>query len=590
MKIQYILSLDRPQTNFIQVQLNIEGNSDEFLTLTMPAWTPGAYEISDFARFVVNLKAFSDDRELEVSKKDKTTWRIKTEGSQSIRVSYEVFAHQLDVHSSYVDQFHAFINGTSVFFYVDGYKEQSIELQIKPPEGWKVSTGMEKLSEFRYRSTNYDILVDCPIEIGTHRSLFFSVEGKEHEIVLCGTGNENEEKIKGDVKRIVEAFLKMFGHLPYKRYVFIYHLIDSSELPTGGLEHLNSTAIAVDRFCFTPFEKYRAFLSVTSHEFFHLWNVKRIRPVELGPFNYREENYTNMLWMAEGFTNFYGYHILMRAGLIDEKEYFRHLTENMRYYETIPGGRKTSAYDSSFDTWTKLYKPSPNNYNHYVSYYLKGELLGFLLDLKIIEITKGQKSLDDLYLNLMEKYNRDGKGYNEKDLIAALRDVTGSDFSDYITNNFRKAGNLDFGSELRKIGMVLSKGFKKIYNEEPRERPYLGLILKNSSSRFIVDGVLENSPAYQAGINPSDELVAVNGVRYSDRFTKEILEGNRRIKQDNMSDFTGREKVKVHLFRGGVLHEIEVPLAQSPYEYYEAIPDQTPLPDAEKFKQKFLAK
>ena len=590
MKIQYILSLERPQTNFLQVQLNIEGNTDEFLNITMPAWTPGAYEISDFARFVVNLKAHGDNRELDVQKKDKSTWRISTGGSQNVKVTYEVFAHQLDVHSSYVDQFHAFLNGTSVFFYVDGYKEQSIELQIKPPEGWKVSTGMEKLGENRFRSINYDILVDSPIEIGQHRSLFFNVDGKEHEIVLCGRGNENEEKIKSDVKKIVEAFLKMFGHLPYKRYVFIYHLIDSTELPTGGLEHLNSTAIAVDRFCFSPFEKYRSFLSVTSHEFFHLWNVKRIRPVELGPFNYREENYTNMLWMAEGFTNFYGYHMLLRAGLIDEKEYFRHLAEYIRYCELIPGGAKTSLYDSSFDTWTKLYKPSPNNYNHYVSYYLKGEIVGFLLDLRIIEVTKGQKSLDDLYLNLMEKYNRDGKGYTEKDLLASLKDVTGSDFTEFFKTYIKKGGSINFSDEFRKIGMTISRGMKKIDNVEPTERPYLGIILRNASSRYLVDGVLENTPAYEAGINASDELVSVDGVRFGERFTKEVMEGNHRIKMDNMSDFAGKSEVKVHFFRGGNLHEVNVRMTGSPYEYYEAITDPSPLPDAEKFKQKFLSR
>ena len=590
MKIQYVLSLEKIQANYIDVELNIEGNTDESLSITLPTWTPGAYEIADFARFVRKLSATSEKGNLEIQKRDKSTWKVICNGAQNLKVRYEVFAHELDVHSSYVDQFHAFINGTSVFFYVDGYKEQSIELIINAPQGWKISTGMEKLSENRFRSINYDILVDCPIEIGTHRSLFFNVDGKEHEIVLCGHGNENEEKIKADVKKIVEGYLRIFGKLPYKRYVFIYHLVDTNDLPGGGLEHLNSTAIAVDRFCFTPFEKYKSFLSVTSHEFFHLWNVKRIRPVELGPFNYKDENYTNMLWLAEGFTNYYGYHVLFRAGLVDEKEYFRHLTENVRYYETMPGGRKTSAYESSFDTWVKLYRPSPNNYNNYVSYYLKGELLGFLMDLKIIEATRGQKSLDDLFVYMMEKYNRDGRGYNEKDLLLALREVSGTDFAEFFSNYIKKAGTIDFSAEFRKIGMILARGMKKIDEIEPSERPYLGLILRNSSSKYIVDGVLEGTPAESSGLTAGDEIIAINNSRFSERFAKELLEGGKRTKLDNMYDFLGNESVKVHFFRAGTLHEMEVPLVQAPFEYFEARTDPTPLPDSDRTRKKFISR
>jgi predicted metalloprotease with PDZ domain len=312
--------------------------------------------------------------------------------------------------------------------------------------------------------------------------------------------------------------------------------------------------------------------------------------VELGPFNYKEENYTNMLWLAEGFTNYYGYNLLFRAGLVDEKEYFRHLTENVRYYETMPGGRKTSAYESSFDTWIKLYKPSPNNYNNYVSYYLKGELIGFMLDLKLIEVTRGQKSLDDLFVYLMEKYNRDGRGYNEKDLLQALREVSGYDFTEFFSMNIRKAGQIDFAAEFRKIGMVLAKGFKRIDDMEPAERPYLGLILKNSGSKFVVDGVIEGTPAESSGLTAGDELISVNSSRFSERFAKDIMEGGRKVKLDNMSDFLGNESVKVHCFRAGTLRDLDVPLVQSPFEYYEARTDPTPLPDSERNRKKFISR
>ncbi|EQB70966.1 MAG: hypothetical protein AMDU1_APLC00043G0032 [Thermoplasmatales archaeon A-plasma] len=461
MKLQYLLEMDKPQTHFYGVTMSIDDFSEDNMLLIMPAWAPGSYEIYDFARFVRNLRAYSGSDQLDVQKKDKSTWKVNTKDIHSIKITYEVYANELSVHTSHVDSTHAFLNGTSVFLYVEGYKDQSLELVIKPFGNWKVSTGLEKLSDNRYRAVTYDILADCPLEIGEHRSLFFTVDGKEHEIVLYGRGNEDEEKLSSDVRKIVEQYAKIFGHLPYKRYVFIYHLV-SEEDQSGGLEHLNSTTIDIDRFTFSPFDKYKHFLSVTSHEFFHLWNVKRIRPIELGPFNYKEENYTTMLWIAEGFTNFYGYHVLMRAGLVDQKEYFRYLAENMRYHDFLPGSRNTSASESSFDAWIKLYRPTPNNINSYISYYLKGELLGFVLDSMIIDATHGAKSLDDMYRSLMEKYNKDGKGYTEKDIITTLKDVTGRDFSEFFAKYVREPGKLEFQDYLKPFGYSLRKGYRKL--------------------------------------------------------------------------------------------------------------------------------
>ncbi|MDS0257240.1 hypothetical protein ApAK_06080 [Thermoplasmatales archaeon AK] len=590
MKIQYSLEMSKPQSHFLEVTMRVEDFSDDTLVLTMPAWTPGSYEIMDFARFVRNLHATADGVELEAQKKDKSTWKVATKGNRSIRISYEVFAHELDVHTSHLDSHHAFINGTGVFFYIDGYKDQSAELVIKPPSGWGISTGLEKLGENRFRAVNYDILVDSPIEIGNHRVLNFQVDGKEHEIVLCGSGNEDAEKLKADVKKIVEGYAKLFGHLPYKKYVFIYHLVNSEEERTGGLEHLNSTAINVDRFTFSPFEKYKSFLSVTSHEFFHLWNVKRIRPVELGPFNYREENYTTMLWMAEGFTNFYGYLMLYRVGLIDQKEYLKHICESMRTHDLFSGSFRTSASESSFDTWVKLYKPTPNNYNNYVSYYLKGELLGFMLNARIIEATNGSKSLDDFYRHLMDKFNKDGKGYTEKDVLTALKEISGKDFSEFYETYVRKPTPVDFEAEMKRIGLVLKKGYKKIDDREPESKPSIGLIIRNSGGKYVVDGVIEGSPAEISGIAPKDELVAVEGFRFNERFVKEITENARKLKMDNLMDFEKRGSVKVHFFRDGELHETSCALRPAFPEYYEASEDANASPSALTVREKFFSR
>lgn len=590
MRLQYLLEIKNPQTHFVEITMNIEDFNDDSLLATMPVWAPGSYEVYDFARYVRHLKAFSGNNELEVSKKDKSTWKVNTKDAHSITIKYEFYANELSVHTSHVDSTHAYLNGVNAFLYLEGYKDQSVELIIKPYGDWKVSTGLEKLSDNRYRAINYDILADCPIEIGTHRSLYFTVDGKEHEIVLYGKGNEDEEKLKEDVSKIVEGFLKIFGKLPYKRYVFIYHLISGESDVMGGLEHLNSTTIDVDNFVFKPESKYqRTFLSVTAHEFFHLWNVKRIRPVELGPFNYKEENYTTMLWMAEGFTNYYASLVLCRTGLIDRKEYLRHLAEQMRYHDLTPGSRITSASESSFDTWIKLYKPTPNNVNSYISYYLKGELLGFMLNARIVDSTAGAKSLDDVYRYLMDKYNKDAKGYTEKDVLNAIKDAVGHDFTEFFNEYIRKPGTVDFSDEAKKIGLVLKKSYKKIDEKEVDQKAFLGMGVRSNGGKYVVDFVLEGHPAFKAGINPKDELVAVNGYRFTDRYLKDLREDFKKIKLDSFSDFAPGDTLKIDFFRRGKLMSVEVSLGDAPPEIYELIEDEKPSPERELSRNKYFS-
>ncbi len=549
MKLTYILEIREPQTGFCQVTMNVENVSEDTTLITMPAWTPGSYLIRDFSGNVRLLKARSQDNEtIEIQRKDKSTWRIQNGSNRIFTITYEVYAGNLSVRESHVDSTHAYLNGSSVFMYLEGYKDQSVELWIKPYEGWKVSTGLEKSGDNRYRATNYDILADSPIEIGTHRSFVFNVEGKEHEIAIYGTGNENADKIVEDVKKIVESYREMMTGLPYKRYIFIIHLIQNGG---GGLEHLNSCTIEFDKFDFSDPEKYKGFLHVVSHEFFHAWNVKRIRPVELGPFNYKEETYSTLLWVSEGITDFYAHLTLLRAGIYTREDYYKHLSSVIKVYDRTPGTKYESASDSSFDAWIKFYKPTANNINSYVSYYLKGEVLGFMLDSRICEYTKGARNLDDLYRHLMEKYNRDGRGFTEKDLLSALTDISGSDFFPFFTKYVKGTEAIDFPAELKKIGLTLEK---KHSGENGSEVPaYMGLIFNSSSNPGNVHAVIENSPAQKAGIYPGDEIVAIDNFRFSPSFTKKFLDANSRIFVENLYGYKPGQKISVHVFRRGIL-------------------------------------
>lgn len=585
MNISYLLEMKKPQTHFFQVTISVDDVGDDSVVASMPVWTPGAYEIADFPRHVRNLKVVSsDNKKINVQRKDKSSWRILNGNSSSFKISYEVYADELSVHTSHLDSSHGYVNGAGMFLYLDGYKDQVAELNIKPQQNWKISTGLEKIGENKYRAINYDILIDSPIEIGTHRSLFFEVAGKEHEIVLYGRGNEDEGKLKDDVKKIVEAFAKMMGTLPYKRYVFIYHLVNEADF-FGGLEHLNSTSIDVYSQTFSPKEEYNKFLSVTSHEFFHLWNVKRLRPVELGPFNYQEEVYTTLLWLSEGVTNYYTWIMMLRGGTASKEEYQKHMMDTIRYYDLLPGTAVESAADSSFDSWIKLYRPSPNNVNSYVSYYLKGEILGMLLNARIIESTKGNKSLDDFFRFLLERYNKDGKGFTEKDVLNALKEVSGTDFTEFFDKYVRGTTKIDFDTELKKIGYSIKRGYNEVDGKEPEEKAYLGSIIKANGGKYLVETVLEGSPAFEYGLNARDELVAVNGLKFDENFTKSIRDDLKKFKMDDLKAFSPGEKIRLHIFRRREIKELEIVLGKAPFEYYKAqeIEGDPGLKYAEKF-------
>jgi predicted metalloprotease with PDZ domain len=584
MKVNYILEMREPESGFFHVTMNIDSVSEDITMITLPAWTPGSYSIRDYARNVRLKKANTPENEtIEIHRKDKSTWKLINGNHKTFTVSYEVYAGEFSVRGSHLDSTHGYLNGTNVFMYVEGYKDQSVELLIKPFEDWKISTGMEKIGENKFRATNYDIFADCPIEIGKHRSLFFTVDGKEHEIALYGRGNEKEEDLTRDFKKIVETSREIFGSLPYKRYVFILHLTDNGN---GGLEHLNSNTIDYNRFTFAEKEEYHKFLSVVSHEFFHAWNVKRIRPLELGPFNYKEENYTTLLWVSEGVTNFYAMIILLRSGIITREEYFKHVASMIKSYESTPGTIYESAADSSFDAWIKLYRDSPNNLNSYVSYYLKGEILGFMISLRICEYTKGQKSLDNVMRHMMEKYNKDGKGFTERDILSILSEVSSLDFTPFFEKHVRGTEYIDFVEELKRLSLDLQKTYSFEDIDGKKNVAYLGFLTTKDLSSVM--GVLEGSPAQKAGIFPGDELIALDGFKLTKRWFRPFRDKDGPMLIDNLKDYEPGEKITIHIFRRGILHHLETTLGESPKDKYEVVLQKGPDENLSKILEKFL--
>ena len=563
MKLTYFVKIDEPYLHLFKVEMAISEITESEIILTMPAWTPGSYLIRDFSRNVRSLSAHSSDgRALETRKKDKSSWRVLTSGSADLRISYQVFCEELSIRSTHLDASHAFILGTSAFMYMEGYKDQALEISFSIPGNWHISTSLEKTTDNVYRAINYDVLVDSPVEIGTHLSGTFIVDGKEHEVALYGQYSGDFQKLLNDMQKIVEATLRIFEHAPYKRYVFILQAYQGNQM--GGLEHSASCAVSLDSSMIFDDDYYKRLMSVIAHEYFHTWNVKRIRPVELGPFNYREENYTTLLWFSEGVTDYFADLIILRAKLIDQVKYMEFLGESIKMIEFMPGSLETSLAESSFDSWIRFYKPSSDDINSYISYYLKGKIIGLMMSRRIASLTLGAKSLDQLLHMLYEKFRKDGKGFTEKDLLAALKDISGQDFTDFFNKFIRGTDKIDFDSELDEMGLKI----ERTHSAESRASlSWSGMIVKRDGMAYTVAAVVKGKPAYRAGINSGDEVVAINGARFRDENTSAIVKGGK-VMLDSFRS-SGGEKAGITVFRRNNLMNVQTETEQLPFDSYK---------------------
>ena len=567
MKLAYELSFPHPETHLYHVQLGVTGAPKGKLRFAMPAWAPGSYLIRDFARHVQDFEARDGaGRPLAWRRIDKQTWEVDAAEARKVVVRYRVYANDLGVQTSHLDATHAYGNGTSVLMYLDGAKSEPCSLAIAAPRGWTIDIPLRETGRGKFAAESYDELVDAPWEIGTHRRLEFRAGGKRHRVALYGRGNEDEERIVRDLRRIVEEEAAIFGSLPYKEYLFILHLSDKAG---GGLEHRGANTSTVERWTFQPGKKYEDFLALEAHEFFHTWNVKRLRPALLGPFDYTREVHTTLLWAMEGITSYYDHLVLARAGLISEDRYREYLAETITKLRQQPGRFKLSLSQSSFLAWVKLYKQDANWMNSGVSYYLKGELLGLALDLAIRDRTGGRFSLDDVMRRLFEKYPLDGPGIPELHAHGAdgwretLEEVTGRSWRQFWSKYIDGTDELDLEAFLANVGWDLKPVMREDKPDDKERKgdyagpgAWLGLEAKEVERRVKVAHVLVASPALDAGLNADDELVALDGLQVKD---KEWLEKRLREREPG-------ERVALHFFRRGELVERSIMLGANPPE------------------------
>ncbi|WP_255481060.1 M61 family metallopeptidase [Pontibacter sp. Tf4] len=522
-ELKYKLEMPEPHTHYFEVSATLEGARKKYIDFTMPVWAPGSYLVREFAKNVEGFNATDGaGKALRSEKIDKNTWRVYSNRASEVTVNYKVYAYELSVRTSYLDATHGYVNGTSMFMYPEGYEKQAGTLTVVPHKSFgKVATGLKQVSKFTYTFPNYDVLADSPLEIGNHEVYTFEVNGVPHEVAMYGDGNYEPERLMKDMKRVVEESVAIMGELPIDRYVFIVHNLQRGG---GGLEHLNSTTLQTSRFNYGTESGYTGFLSLVAHEYFHLWNVKRLRPAPLGPFNYNEENYTRLLWVSEGITSYYDDLIVRRAGLMPEQRYLDVVAGSISNVENTPGNKVQSVSESSFDAWIKYYRQNENSNNAEVSYYTKGGVLGQLLNMEIMKSTNGAKSLDDVMRSMYNRYYKQlDRGFTEKEFQAAIEQAAGHSMDAFFRDYVHGTSTPDYNKYFNAAGLRLVN-----LNEQNVSGSW-GATTSFNDGRLTITGVTRGSSAYEAGLNVKDEVIAINGYRVGndiDRYVGGVQPGD----------------------------------------------------------------
>ncbi|MCF7801781.1 MAG: PDZ domain-containing protein [Candidatus Marinimicrobia bacterium] len=545
--ITYQIEIPQPHTHMIQVEMTLEGVRGNAV-IGMPVWTPGSYLIREFERHVQDITAMgADGRTLSIEKLDKNHWKI--DGSwqdKQIVVRYRIYAFEHSVRTSFVNADHALINGASVFMYWQDHLSEQHTVHVTLPPQWStISTSLPPFQipgNTTFTADDYDELVDSPMELGNQHEISFQVDGKPHVIALYGLSNYDDARLVQDFTNIIQVEKALWGDLPYKHYLFIFHLGNGG----GGLEHKNSSVMFANRWSFTDQKSYHRLLSLVAHEFFHTWNIKRLRPAGLGPFNYDEEAYTKNLWLVEGLTSYYDEFVLLRAGFYEPEDYFRALTGQINSLEGRPGRFHQSLTESSWDAWIKYYRPNEHSKNSTISYYNKGALIGMLLNLKILAATNGENSLDDVMRLLYRQHYSDRDvPFSAQDIQQAAESVAGTKLTDFFQNYISGTTPLPYSEYLNRVGL-------RIDSTQIDSSAFLGIEARDSNGRYMIRRVIENTPAWEAGLNVDDELIALDGFRV------------RRFPPSYLKECKPGERIIATVSRDDILQDIPVILGVAP--------------------------
>ena len=570
MSTAYVLRIAEPEARRAEISLEAETRGAASMDARLPVWTPGSYLVREHQRHVDGLSAVDQDgRALPVAKVDKHTWRVTTAGARRVRVEYRLGCFELTVRTNHVDPTHAFLNPAAACAFFVGREGEPCAVRTEAPPEWRTWVALPQ-RDGAWHAEDYDELADSPFEMGpltSHSAHTFTVHGVPHELVVWGRGDFEGRRVVPDVARIGEALAAVFGELPFKdRYLLLLYLNDKGR---GGLEHRRSAALLVPRFAFVQKTAYEDFLLLVAHEYFHLWNVKRVRPAAFTPYDWTRENYTRLLWAMEGLTSTYEVLALRRAGLITPQRFLEIWGERLTTLQRTPGRLRTPLSQASYDSWIKHYRPDESTPNTTVSYYLKGSVVGFLLDLELRRRSGGKRSLDDLLRLLFERHGRPPGLPEDGVEKAALELVPG--LEGWFDRALRSAEELDLDGGLSGVGLRAlvrpatgpdDKGGAEAGKEAAQNgapRSWLGAQMKERGGVLEVQSVLEGSPGQHAGLAAGDEIVALDGFRTD-------------LKQ-RLGRAPPGQQVRLGLFRMDELIEVPVQLAPAPRDTVVLTPD-----------------
>ena len=569
--LRYILAMPTPASHYYEVTMELGGFTSEYTDVKMPVWAPGSYLVREFAKNVEGFQARSSGGQaLAVEKISKNTWRVKHPRQAGFLVSYRVYAFELSVRTSFIDADHGYLNGSSIFMYPADNKQLGSTVVVQPATGWtQVSTALRPASgKFTYSAASYDELADSPMEIGNHKILEFTANGTPHQVAMFGAYTADDAKLTADLRKVCEEAHRVVGQNPLDHYLFIIHNLERGG---GGLEHLYSTTLEVSRTAYGTDAGYKSIMGLAAHEYFHLWNVKRIRPVALGPFNYDEENYTHMLWVSEGMTEYYSKIINQRAGNLSREEYLGRLGNVISGVENTPGNRVQAAAESSFDAWIKYYRPNENAYNTQISYYDKGDLIGTWLDLSIAEATKGDKHLDDVFRLLYDTYyKKAGRGFTDQEFEDAVAKVAGRRYDEFFRNCVYGTQPLDYALALGYAGLSIS-------NAPLSTDGTLGATFSNRTGKLLVTSVIRDGAAWTTGLSTNDEITLINGAAPSEETVKQLVTG------------APGTALKLQIRRDGLTRDLALQLRANPDRKFTIQPVANPTAAQQKVLAKWLS-
>lgn len=510
--MHYSVGYKDPNSHYIDIDFVFQTKGNSKVLLNLPAWRPGRYELGNFAKNIQKIQAFSGTEKLKIAKVTKDSWEIETAGEDEIRVSYNYFAHELNAGSTYLDAEQLYVNGVNCFLYIANRQDEVCTLKVDVPEDYIIACGLSETSKNSFEASSFHELVDSPfIASETIKHHQFNTRGINFHLWFQGECQPDFLQLERDFRPFCEYQVDLFGELPLKDYHFMFQILPYRAY--HGVEHANSTVCLLGP-SYDVFQKtgmYLELLGVSSHELFHAWNIKRIRPLEMWPFyDYSKENYSKLGYLAEGVTTFYGDWILLRSGVFSEQEFLITFQQLLDRHFNNPGVLNMSVADSSFDLWLDGYAPGVPNRKS--SIYVEGALITFMLDIIIRRNSSSKHSFDDVIKEFYHSFFLQNKGISEKDyknVVEHFADAKLDDFFDKYVNGYHDITQI-LEDSLKFLGMELKKT-PAIYVGES----YYGFKIIFDQQKYKVLSVYPGSPAEKAGLSVEDEILSVNSFPFN---------------------------------------------------------------------------